>query len=42
MGVGGSATAMKNGNGVVMHLTSSQKGVKLTLAPEGLSIKLVE
>jgi hypothetical protein len=42
VGVGGSATAMKNGNGVVMQLKSTQEGIKLTLAPEGLSIKLVE
>ncbi len=42
VGVGGSATAMKNANGVVMQLKSSQKGVRLTLAPEGLSIKVVE
>ena len=42
VGLGGSATAMKNDNGVVMQLTSSQKGIKLTLAPEGLSIKLAE
>ena len=42
LGVGGSATAMKNSNGVVMQLKSTQEGVKLTLAPEGLSIKLVE
>ena len=42
VGVGGSATAMKNSNGVVMQLKSTQEGVKLTLAPEGLSIKLVE
>jgi hypothetical protein len=42
VGMGGSATAMKNGNGVVMQLKSTQKGIKLTLAPEGLSIKLVE
>ncbi len=42
VGLGGSATAMKNGNGVVLQLKASQKGVKLTLAPEGLSIKLAE
>jgi hypothetical protein len=42
LGVGGSATAMKNSNGVVMQLKSTQEGVKLTLAPEGLSIKLAE
>jgi Cu/Ag efflux protein CusF len=42
LGPGRSASAMKNGNGVVIQLKSSQEGVKLTLAPEGLSIKLVE
>ncbi|MEE4379024.1 MAG: hypothetical protein V2J55_16150 [Candidatus Competibacteraceae bacterium] len=39
---GGSATAMKNGNGVVMQLLSTQKGVQLTLAPAGLKIELEE
>lgn len=39
---GGSASAMKNGNDVVMQLKSSQKGVKLTLAPGGMGIELVE
>lgn len=39
---GGSAIAMKNGNGVVMQLKSSQKGVKLTLAAEGLRVKSVK
>ena len=42
MGPGRSATAMKNANGVVIQLKSTQKGVKLTLAPEGLSIKVAE
>ncbi len=42
VGLGGSAVAMKNGNGVVMQLKSAQKGVRLTLAPEGLSVKLVD
>lgn len=37
---GGSAMTMKNGNGVVMKLKSSQKGVRLTLAGEGLNIEL--
>lgn len=37
---GGSAMAMKNGNGVVMKLKSTQKGVRLTLAGEGLNITL--
>jgi len=39
---GGSATAMRNGNGVVMQLLSTQKGVKLTFAPAGLKVELVE
>ena len=42
LGGGGSVQAMKNGNGVVMQLRSTQTGVKLTLAPEGLGIDLVE
>lgn len=37
---GGSAVAMKNGNGVVLELRSSQEGVRLTLAAEGMRIKL--
>ncbi len=37
---GGSAVAMKNGNGVVMKLKSTQKGLRLTLAGEGLKISL--
>lgn len=39
---GGSAIAMKNGNGVVMRLKSTQKGVKLTLAGEGLVVSSVK
>lgn len=42
LGGGGSVQAMRNANGVVMQLQSTQKGVKLTLAPEGLKISLVE
>lgn len=42
LGPGRSAAAMKNNKGVVIQLRSTQKGVKLTLAPEGLSIKLAE
>ena len=38
LGVGASALAMKNSNGVILKLTSKQKGLKLTLAPEGLNI----
>jgi len=37
---GGSAVAMKNGKGVVMKLKSAQKGVRLTLAAEGLKVTL--
>ncbi len=37
---GGSASAMKNENGVVLKLKSTQKGVKLTLAGKGLSVEL--
>lgn len=37
---GGSGVILKNNNGVVMKLKSSQKGVRLTLAGEGLKIKL--
>lgn len=42
IGGGMSAKAMKNSNGVVMQLKSTQMGVKLTLAPEGLQLNLVE
>ena len=35
---GGSATAMKNSNGVVLKLKSTQKGLKFTLAPGGMTI----
>lgn len=40
VGGGMSAVALKNQNGVVMELTSTQSGVKLTLAGEGLEVKL--
>lgn len=39
---GGSASAMKNANGVVLQLKSTQKGLKLTLAPGGMDIDIVE
>lgn len=42
LGGGGSVQAMRNANGVVMQLQSVQKGVKLTLAPEGLKVNLAE
>lgn len=38
-GNGVSAVTMKNRNDVIMHLTSKQKGMKLTLAAEGVKIK---
>ena len=40
VGGGMSALALKNQNGVVMELTSTQTGVKFTLAGEGIEIKL--
>ena len=40
VGGGMSAVALKNQNGVVMELTSTQTGVKFTLAGEGIEIKL--
>ena len=39
---GGASIVMKNKKGVVMRLESKQKGVRLTLAPEGISVKSVE
>lgn len=39
---GGSVIAMKNENGVVLQLKSTQQGVKLTLAGQGLKITMVE
>ena len=32
--------ALQNGNGVVLKLKSTQKGVRLTLAGQGMKIKL--
>jgi len=40
VGGGMSVVALKNQNGVVMELTSTQTGVKFTLAGEGIDIKL--
>jgi hypothetical protein len=40
VGGGMSAVALKNENGVVMELTSTQTGVKFTLAGEGIEVKL--
>lgn len=42
LGAGGSAVAMKNGNGVVLRVTSKQKGLRATLAPGGVKIKMAE
>ncbi|MCG6868425.1 MAG: copper-binding protein [Gammaproteobacteria bacterium] len=39
---GGSVMTLKNTKGVVMQLKSEQKGARLTLAAEGIKIKLVE
>jgi len=39
-GGGGAAIAMKNENGVVMKIKSTEEGVRLTLAGKGLAIKL--
>ncbi|MEA3412878.1 MAG: hypothetical protein U9R74_15265 [Pseudomonadota bacterium] len=39
---GGSAMTLKNTKGVVMQLKSEQEGARLTLAAEGISIKLKE
>lgn len=39
---GGSAAALKNGNDVIVHLKSSQKGLRLTLAAGGMNVELVE
>lgn len=40
VGGGMSAVALRNQNGVVMELTSTQTGVKFTLAGEGIEVKL--
>ena len=40
VGGGMSAMTLRNQNGVVLELTSTQTGVKLTLAGEGIEIKL--
>lgn len=37
---GGSVMALKNGNDVVMKLKSTQKGIRLSLAGQGLKVKL--
>jgi hypothetical protein len=40
VGGGMSVVALRNQNGVVLELTSTQTGVKLTLAGEGIEVKL--
>ena len=40
VGGGMSALVLRNQNGVVLELTSTQTGVKLTLAGEGLDVQL--
>jgi len=40
LGGGGNISAMKNQNGVVIHLTSTTQGLSLTLAAEGMKITL--
>jgi hypothetical protein len=40
VGAGAGAVAMKNQNGVVMKLKSTQAGIKLKLAPEGLKVEM--
>lgn len=40
LGGGGSITAMKNQNGVVIKITSTTRGLKLKLAAEGVKIAL--
>nr|MBS0021515.1 hypothetical protein [Gammaproteobacteria bacterium] len=42
LGKGGSVMTMRNSKGVVMRLQSKQEGARLTLAGEGLTIKLTE
>jgi Cu/Ag efflux protein CusF len=42
LGKGGSAIVMENDKGVVMRLKSKQEGVRLTLAPEGFRVELVD
>ena len=40
VGGGAGATAMKNQNGVVIHLITTTKGVNVKLAPSGVELKL--
>ena len=39
---GGSSVVMKNKKGVVMRLTSTEKGLKLTLAGKGVRVQMVD
>ena len=41
LGGGGNIAAMKNQNGVVIHLTSTTAGLSLSLAAEGVKISLM-
>ena len=40
VGGGASATAMKNQNGVTIHLVSTSQGLKFTLGASGVSLKI--
>jgi len=40
VGGGASATAMKNQNGVTVHLVSTSQGLKFTLGASGVSLKI--
>jgi len=40
LGGGANIAAMKNQNGVVIHLTSTTSGLGVSLAAEGMKIKL--
>jgi hypothetical protein len=42
VGGGAGVSAMKNQNGVVIHLSSTTQGLSLTLAAEGLQISLAQ
>jgi hypothetical protein len=42
VGGGGSATAMKNQNGVVIEMTSTTQGASLKLAASGLRLTVVK
>jgi hypothetical protein len=40
VGIGASATAMQNGNGVVMQLTAAREGLHFQLAPGGVQVAM--